>query len=35
MKNKKVIKLIADIAKQNKKMNAVELHHFIMELLNG
>jgi hypothetical protein len=35
MKNKKVIKLIADIAKKNKKLNGVDLHHFIMELLNG
>jgi hypothetical protein len=35
MKNKKVIKLIADIAKQNKKLTGVELHNYISSLLKG
>tara|TARA_R110000868_G_scaffold184477_2_gene426089 strand:+ start:289 stop:396 length:108 start_codon:yes stop_codon:yes gene_type:complete len=35
MKNKKVVKLISDIAKQNKKLTGVELHNYITKLLKG
>jgi hypothetical protein len=35
MKNKKIVKLIADIAKQNKKLNGVDLHNYILSLLKG
>ena len=35
MKNQKVVKLISDIAKQNKHLTGIELHNYISSLLKG